>query len=327
MTQFDLPLDLLQEYLPERDEPADLDSFWAQTLAESRQYPLDAHFERFDSGLSLVETFDVTYNGYAGQPIKGWLILPRHRTGPLPCLVEFIGYTGGRGHVYDWLTYAVAGYAHFVMDTRGQGSSGRPGHTPDVETEPSNSQVGGFMTRGVLHPRTYYYRRVYTDAVRAIEAARSHEAVDASRVGVTGGSQGGAITLAAAALQPDVAVAMPDVPFLCHIRKATEITDMDPYNEIVRYCKTNRDKIEQVFQTISYFDCMNLVPRAKAPALFSVALRDEICPPRTVYAAYNHYSGPKHMKVWQYNNHEGGQAFQTEAKIEFLRQLWGSVQA
>ena len=269
----------------------------------------------------------MTYNGFGGQPIKGWLILPRQRSGPLPCVVEYIGYSGGRGHVLDWLLFANAGYAHFVMDTRGQGSSGRPGHTPDTEVEPSNSQAPGFMKRGILNPRTYYYRRVFTDAVRAIEAARSHEAVDASRIAVTGGSQGGAITLAAAGLQPDVAASMPDVPFLCNIRVATEITDCDPYQEIVRYCKTQRDKIDQVFETISYFDCVNMAARAQAPTLFSVALRDDICPPRTVYAAYNHYSGPKTIRIYRYNNHEGGQSYQQAEKLTFLANLWGSQQA
>lgn len=323
MAQFDLPLEELEVYLPAREEPPDFDAFWAQTLAEARQHPLDATFERVDSGLSLVEAYDVTYNGFAGQPIKGWLILPRQRSGPLPCVVEYIGYSGARGHVHDWLLFANAGYAHFIMDTRGHGWSGRPGDTPDIETEPSSPQAPGFMTRGILHPRTYFYRRVYTDAVRAIEAARSHEAVDAGRVAVTGGSQGGAITLAAAGLQTDVSAAMPDVPFLCHIRKAVELVDTDPYQEIVRYCKTYRDKIDRVFETISYFDCVNLATRATAPSLFSVALRDDICPPRTVYAAYNHYQGPKSIRIYPYNNHEGGQAFQQLEKLKFLAELWG----
>lgn len=323
MTQFDLPLSELQVYLPTREEPTDFDAFWAQTLAEARQYPLDARFERVDNGLTLVETYDVTYNGFGGQPIKGWLILPTQRSGALPCVVEFIGYGGGRGHALDWLTFANAGYAHFVMDTRGQGSNWRPGDTPDVEIEPGNGHAPGFMTRGVLHPRTYYYRRVFTDAVRAIEAARSHEAVDASRIAVTGGSQGGAITLAAAGLQPDVAAAMPDVPFLCHIRVATEITDADPYQEIVRYCKTHREKVDRVFETISYFDCVNFAARAQAPSLFSVGLRDDICPPRTVYAAFNHYGGAaKDIRIYRYNNHEGGQTYQQVEKLKFLADLW-----
>jgi cephalosporin-C deacetylase len=175
------------------------------------------------------------------------------------------------------------------------------------------------MTRGIASKETYYYRRVFCDAVRAIEAARSHPAVDGSRIAVTGGSQGGGISIAAAGLTPDVAVAMPDVPFLCHYRRATEITNSDPYSEISRYLKTHRHNVEQVFATLSYFDGIHFSKRAKATTLFSVGLMDDICPPSTVYAAYNAWNGPKQISVWHYNNHEGGGSFQSQDKMRFLQ--------
>ncbi len=320
---FDLPLEQLRVYRPERAEPADFDAFWEQTLAEARRHALAPRFEPVDVGLRLVEAFDVTYSGYGGQPIKGWLLLPRARSGPLPCVVEYIGYGGGRGYPVDWLLWSNAGYAHLVMDTRGQGSAWRPGDTPDPEPDGSNAQFPGFMTRGVLRPTTYYYRRVFTDAVRAVEAARSHPAIDANRIAVTGGSQGGGITLAVAGLIPDLAAALPDVPFLCHYRRATELVDTNPYHEIARFCQIHRNKVETVFATLTYFDGLNFAARAGAPALFSTGLMDDICPPSTVFAAYNHYGGPKQIKVWPYNRHEGGETFQNLEKMRFLADLWG----
>ncbi len=317
---FDLPLEQLKTYKPERPEPADFDSFWARTLSEARQFPLAARFEPVETGLKLVKTFDVTYNGFGGQPIKGWFIIPKGAKGPLPCVVEFIGYGGGRGLAHEWLSWANAGYAHFVMDTRGQGSTWRVGDTPDPELEGGNPQIPGFMTRGVLKPETYYYRRVFTDAVRAVEAARSHELVDKNRVAVTGGSQGGGISLATAGLVPDVALAMPDVPFLCHYRRAVELIDTEPYNEITRYCKNHRDQIETVFNTLSYFDGMNFAVRAKAEALFSVGLMDTICPPSTVFAAFNHYNAKKDIRIWQFNNHEGGEGYQGLERLKFANE-------
>jgi cephalosporin-C deacetylase len=237
-------------------------------------------------------------------------------------VVEYIGYGGGRGFPTDWLLWASAGYAHLVMDTRGQGSAWLKGDTPDPEVDGGNPHHPGFMTRGILSPRTYYYRRVFVDAVRAVETARAHPAVDASRVAVTGGSQGGGIALAVSGLVPDVQAAMPDVPFLCHYRRATEITDGYPYQEIARYLMIQRDKEEQVFATLAYFDGVNFATRARAQALFSVALMDEICPPSTVFAAYNHYAGPKQIRVWRYNHHEGGGTYQAQEKIRFLRSVW-----
>jgi len=111
---------------------------------------------------------------------------------------------------------------------------------------------------------------------------------------------------------------MPDVPFLCHFRRATEITDEDPYAEIVGYLKAHRDHVERVFGTLAYFDGAVLGRLASAPALFSVAMMDMICPPSTVFAAYNAYGGPKAIKVYPYNEHEGGQAFHHAEQLEWL---------
>jgi cephalosporin-C deacetylase len=319
MPFFDMSLEQLQAYKPDRGEPADFDAFWQKTLAEARQHALNARFEPVDYGLVAVETYDVTYSGYGGQPIKGWLILPAQRQGPLPCVVDYIGYGGGRGFGFDWLGWACAGYANLVMDTRGQGSSWRHGDTPDLP-DGANPSVPGFMTQGILDPHTYYYRRVFTDAVRAVEAAQSHPAVDASRIIVTGGSQGGGITVAVSGLMPDqIAVSMPDVPFLSHFRRAVGFTDTYPYQEIVNYLNCHRDHEAQVFNTLSYFDGINFSARIKAHALYSTGLMDTICPPSTVFAAYNQVNAPKDIKVYTFNNHEGGASFHHYEKLRFIK--------
>lgn len=320
MAFFDLSLEQLQTYKPQRTEPNDFDAFWRDTLNAARQFPLDAKFVASDWGLQTLDVFDVTFNGYGGQPIKGWLILPHARKTPLPCVVEYIGYGGGRGFPYNWLMWASAGYAHFVMDTRGQGSVWLHGDTPDIE-DGASPQVPGFMTRGILSPQTYYYRRVFTDAVRAIEAARHHPAIDMSKIAVTGASQGGGITLAVSALASDwIKVAMPDVPFLCHYRRAAQLIDTDPYGEIVRFLKTHRTQVDHVFHTLSYFDGVNFATRAKATVLFSTALMDNVCPPSTVYAAYNYYAGQKQITVYEFNQHDGGGIHQFVEKLKFLNE-------
>ncbi len=164
---FDLPLEQLQSYGPPRTEPPDFDAFWAQTLVEARRFPLNVRFAPVDYGLRLVETFDVTFNGYGGQPIKGWRQLPRAAAGPLPCVIDFVGYGGGRSLPVAHLLWSNAGYAHFIMDTREQGSAWSPGDTPDQEAQGSNPHHPSFMTRGILNPTTYYYRRQFAEAMRA----------------------------------------------------------------------------------------------------------------------------------------------------------------
>jgi cephalosporin-C deacetylase len=322
MAFFDMPLEQLEVYRPDRGEPADFDAFWQATLEDARRHPLDARFEPVDYNLKSIEAFDVTFAGFGGQPIKGWLLLPRERQEPMPCVVRFIGYGGGRGFPLQWLDWPSVGYAVLVMDTRGQGSAWRPGDTPDIH-DGGSPAIPGYMTQGILDPETYYYRRVFTDGARAVETARIHPAIDAGRIALNGGSQGGGIALAVAGLVPDVPVAMPDVPFLCHYRRATELVDTHPYQEIAQFCKTHRHRIDRVFETLGYFDGMNFAARACADALFSTALMDMICPPSTVFAAFNHYAGAnKEIKVYRYNQHDGGEVFQFMEQVKFLRQHW-----
>lgn len=326
MAFFDLTGDALRSFRSSAVEPDDFDAFWARTLEETRSHPLEATFTPVDTGLRLVEVHDVAFAGWNGERVRGWLTLPTGPSrgdGPLPAVVQYVGYGGGRGHAHTPPTVALAGFATLVMDTRGQGSTWSPGHTGDPD--PSGTpQIPGFMTRGVLDPDGYYYRRLYADAVRAVEAVRAHPEVDASRVAVTGGSQGGGMTIAVAGLVPDLVAAIPDVPFLCDIRRATTLVDSDPYHEVARYCRTHVGTVEQVFRTLAYVDGVHLARRATAPALFGVGLMDQVCPPSTIYAAYNAWGGAKDIREYEYNGHEGGQGTFEAERIAFLHKAFGT---
>ncbi|MBT2442670.1 acetylxylan esterase [Streptomyces sp. ISL-36] len=317
MARFDLPLDRLRTYRSASEEPEDFDAFWSKTLSEARTHRLDARYEPVASGLATVEVYDVTFAGFGGHPVKGWFVLPAGTDRPLPVVVEFLGYGGGRGLPHTHLLWASAGFAHFVMDTRGQGSGWATGDTPDpVGSAPA---FPGFMTRGIEDPFTYYYRRLFTDAVRAVEAARAHPLVDAARTAVTGVSQGGGITLAVAGLVRDLVAVAPDVPFLCDFPRATTLTDRDPYREIGNYLKMHRGRVDQVHRTLAYFDGVHFAARATAPALFSTGLEDLTCPPSTVFAAFNAYAHEeKAIEVYDFNDHEGGDTFQQAAQLRWL---------
>ncbi|PZR54232.1 acetylxylan esterase [Xylanimonas oleitrophica] len=333
MAQFDMPLDQLEAYAPDVAEPADLDEFWTSTVAEARALGGAPTLERVETGLTQVVVDDVTFPGFGGHPIKGWLVRPAHhdvdRDGPLPGVVELLGYGGGRGLPHERLEWAAAGFAHLVMDTRGQGSHwGGGGSTPDPVGR--GASVSGFMTAGIEDPHDHFYRRFYTDGVRAVDALRQVAGVDPARVAVTGASQGGGGTVAVAALTAltgtGVSAAMPDVPFLAHFRRAVQITDSHPYGEITKYLSVHRHPAaeETVWRTLSYLDGVNLARRATAPALFSVALMDTTCPPSTVYAAFNAWGGDtRRIDVYPYNDHEGGQAYRFPPQLAWLREHLG----
>jgi cephalosporin-C deacetylase len=265
----------------------------------------------------------VTYRGADGDPVHAWLHLPAGAaaTAPLPAVVQFQGYDGGRGLANQDIFWAAAGYAQLIMDTRGQGSGWSVGDTPD----PAGSAPAGlgFLTKGISSASSYYYRRVYLDAVRAVDAVRAHPMVDGARVAVCGGSQGGGLALAVAALVPDLAGVMTDVPFLSDFRRAADVAQEGPYLELVRYLSAHRDLVDATFEVLAYFDVAVLATRATAPALFSVAMMDQTCPPSTVYSAYNAYGGAHEINEYRYNDHEGGDIFQKVAQLRWLGALIG----
>ena len=312
----------LGAYRSDVQMPADFSTFWDATIAEARAIGGTVSIVPVETTLKAVEAFDVTFPGFGGHPIRGWLVLPANRTGKLPVVAEYLGYGGGRGFPHEHLHWAASGYAYFRMDTRGQGSGWSTGATADpVGTTPS---IPGVMTRGVFDKNDYYYRRLFTDAVRANDMLLAQDFVDGDKIAVCGSSQGGGIALAVAGIDPRVKAVMPDVPFLCDYPRAVQKASRNPYLEIVGFLAQHRDKKAQVFETLNYFDGVNFARQARAAALFSVAWMDETCPPSTIYGAFNAYAGAdKTMEEYEFNNHEGGQAFHVHAQMVWLAKRFG----
>ncbi|MBN1261024.1 MAG: acetylxylan esterase [Anaerolineae bacterium] len=318
MAHFDLSLPELQTYKPDLPEPVDFDVFWHDTLAQAEQAAWAPCFEPLDLPLTVFQVFDVTFAGFDGQPVKAWLILPRHGDRPRPCVVEFVAYGGGRGHPLDWLHWPAAGFAAFIMDTRGQGGEWLSGDTPDLAAQGHAPHTPGFLTLGLHAPQTHYYRRLITDAVRAVIAARVHPGIDPARVAVGGFSQGAGVALAVAGLDDRVVALLAEMPFLCDVPRAAVLTDDPPYAELGVWLRLHPDREQQAFDTLAYFDGVAFARRTAAPAMFAAGLMDTTCPPSTVFAAYHHYRGPKSMRVFAWHQHQSGGAAYRVEQIAFL---------
>jgi len=324
MAQFDMPLEQLREYRPTVQRPDDFEEFWVSSLDTARKAARGGApiLTPVETGLTAVTVDDVTFPGFAADPIKGWLIRPVGVApeGGWPTIVQMIAYGGGRGLPHEHLKWAAAGYAHLVVDARGQGSHwGSGGDTGDPHGR--SASVGGWLTSGIDDPHHHYYRRYYIDGVRAVDIARSIPGLNAERVAFLGISQAGGGVIAASSIlsmvNEPVATVMTNVPFLCNFKRAVQIVDSRPYGEITQLLSVKRSpEFEKVvWNTLSYIDGVNFALYATSPVLFSVALMDFTCPPSTVFAAYNawgdHAGVPveKEITVYPYNNHEGGQEY------------------
>lgn len=320
----DLPLAQLREYRSAVEPPADFDEFWAGQLATARAIGGRAEFQPLPSPLKAVDTFDITFPGHGGAPIKGWLLLPHRVADDAPVIVEYVGYGGGRGDVLDWPFWASCGLPHVVMDSRGQGGSWRTADTADAGAigGPGNA---GFLTQGLDAPGSHYYTRLMVDAARMVDAVRAEPLTAGRPIATTGTSQGGGLSIAATHLAGDIVACLPDVPFLSDLRHAAEVTDAAPYSELATYCRLHPAAADRAFAVLGYLDVVNHAARATAPSLFSVALRDEIAPPSTVFAAYQRYAGRKDIAVYPFNGHEGGGTVHRRAQLAFLGEILPGV--
>jgi len=299
--------------VPQTKRP-DFDEFWAETLETVREVPLEAQWEAVQHPIRSMEVRDMTYRGLDGTPIHTWLLLPPEaKQGPVPAVVCYHGAGGSRGVPSDFAAWVAMGAAVVAHDVRMQG-----GLTGSNTGFPCGAGQISFATLGLLDKRAWYFYHVWTDALRAFRLAAETPEIDKERIAVNGGSQGGALSLAVAALEPSTALCMADVPSSCWLEKRL-FDRAGGYGKIAEFLRRHPDKLDEVCTTISYYDNINLADRIQCPVLVSVGLKDPVCPPENVYAAYNKIRAPKEIAPYPFGEHDGGRNVHFERKLEFFR--------
>ena len=278
------------KYVSKVRKPDDIDQFWEEVLAETAKIPLDPEVVLDPLRSSdEIDVYEVFYTSLDRVRIAGWYAVPKQRDGLLPGLLQVPGYNMEPPVPKVW---ARKGYAAFSAAPRGKLRSNRQ----------FNPGYPGLLTYGMVDRNTYSYRGFYMDACRAVEFLLARDEVDGDRIGVTGHSQGGGLTVSTAALRPEIKAAAAGAPYLCGYMDAIDLTDAYPYREIADYLRMNPDSQQQVEDTLAYFDGINLAHRITCPIIVSVGLQDSTCPPETGYAMFNAIAS-EDKKMYAYDGH------------------------
>ncbi len=313
----DMPLKELYQYQGINECPADLDEFWDRGIAEMEALGTGYELQPAKYHCPGVEYHEMYFTGVGGARIHCRLAKPAKREGKLPGLCVFHGYTGSAGDFSGLLKWVAAGFIVAAMDCRGQGGSSQ-----DVSQVMGNTHHGHII-RGLEEesPESLYFRSVFLDTAQLARIMMSMEDVDETRVSALGGSQGGALTLACAALTEKLYKAAPRCPFLCDYRRVWEMDlDVDAYTELrehFRRCDPQHKRESEIFTRLGYIDNKNLAHRIKAEVKMFTGLMDTICPPSSQFAAYNRIPGKKSVEIYPDFFHEDYPE-QDDIAIEFL---------
>lgn len=305
MPCLDKPLRELETYNGTNPKPADFDEYWLRALKELDSIDPKPELTPTDQIRSVSsEAFDLTFTGVGGARIYAKYVRPKNTTGKHPAILEFHGYAGNSGEWADKLRYSGDGVAVAAMDCRGQG-----GRSEDVGGTKGNT-LHGHIIRGLSEgPEKLLYRSIYLDTVQLARVVASFDEVDTSRLATNGASQGGALSIACAALEPRIARCVSVYPFLSDFQRVWEMDlAKDAYAELKSYFR-QFDPLSKnraaLFKTLGYIDVHHLAPRIKAEAVVALTLQDPICPPSTQFAVFNNIRSKKTPIVYEDFSHEG----------------------
>jgi cephalosporin-C deacetylase len=300
---FDLSYEELQTYQGINPRPDDFDTFWDSALAEMRAVDPQVELIPADFQSSFADCFHMYYTGVRGARIHAKLLRPKQLTENHPALMMFHGYSTHSGNWIDKLPYVAQGFWVAALDCRGGG-----GLSEDVGGHKGTTRMGHII-RGLDGPaEDLLYRQTFLDTAQLAQIMMDFPEVDENRVGATGGSNGGGLTLACSALEPRVKQAAPIFPFLSDYQRVWEMDQAkDAYAELKAYFR-NHDPMhkreEEVFTQLGYIDVQHLAPRIKAKVFMAVGLMDTICPPSTQFAAYNKITSDKSLAIYPDFGHE-----------------------
>ena len=303
MSQLDLSIEELKQYKGTNPCPEDLGDYWKKALDELDSFSWDVNLSLSEFQAPYADCYDLFFTGTGGARVYAKYIKPQKSKTPHPAILEFHGYHSNSGDWSGKLKYAAAGFSVASMDCRGQGGKSRD------KIDVAGPTLEGHIIRGLEDGKeSLMFRAIFLDTVQLARIVMSFPEVDENRIGATGGSQGGGLTLACASLEPKIKYVAPIFPFLSDYKRVWDLDlDLDAYAEIrayFRYYDPLHEREEDIFNTLGYIDVKNLVSRIRGKVLMAITLLDNICPPSTQFAAFNRIASEKKSLLYHDFGHE-----------------------
>lgn len=319
MPLVDMPLEELRGYAGRNPRPADLDAYWETALEEMRH--VDPQVELIPSSFtaSYADCFDLWFTGVRGARIHAKLLRPKRLPGKAPAVLQFHGYTGNCGGWAEKLGLVAAGFVVAALDCRGQG-----GLSEDSGGVKGNTHHGHIIRGLGDKPENMLMRHIFLDTAQLAKIVMDMPEVDETRVAAMGGSQGGALTVACASLEPRINRLAPVFPFLCDYKRVWEMDlAKDAYQELrtwFRHFDPRHEREEAVFNQLGYIDLQHLSRRIRGEVLMATGLMDTICPPSSQFAMFNRITSKKEVVIYPDFGHEGLPGFD-DMTFTFLSEM------
>ncbi len=271
-----------EEIVSAPDAASDFDEFWSAAKTElsavNPEYTLTEIPSKSTASrkvylvemksLKLADGDEGIFRAYYAEPTG---------TGTYPALIHYSGYDSGN---YDpWCPGGNdnPGYAELVVSTRGQLINNRAPYT---------NNYGDWFAYGFGNKDTYYYRGAYMDCLRSIDFIKSRSKVQQNNIFAEGSSQGGAFTIAAAALSGEFNAIAPSIPFMGDFPDYFQLASW-PASVAFAQQKALGMSDTDLYTMLSYFDTKNLATKITCPVYMNFSLQDNVCPPHTNIAPYN----------------------------------------
>ena len=308
----------VEAIVPSGTLPADFERFWRAGRAELVRVPVDPQLVPLEvNEPSGIRCWQVSLAGVDGR-VRGILTLPPGE-GPFPAVLQVPG--AGVGRSGKAASFAADGIAVLSINVHGIA----PDSTDEFYASLRGKPLGldwDYLWYGLDDPYQFYFHRVILDCFRALDYLCSRPEVDTARVAVSGSSQGGYLSIMTAALDSRVKAIHANVPGMCdHFGKLYGRPSGGP--KYLQAAGAN----ERHVHTLGYYDAALAARLVTAPAHFGVGFIDEVCPPTSVYAAFNSLAGPKQIENFYMIGHGAPQDYDSQRRKWLLETLNSTVKA